>query len=143
MNVEDRHPLSMLRVGWLPPSHTITNSAHMSLLGSEIEKSNIMNKTKLIYFALTILIATLLFPTKVGGSTALEDTGYEINWWTIDGGGGTSESTSGQYVLQGTIGQPDAGTTTEGGTYSLRGGFWVEGILTILEYIINLPLVLR
>jgi len=31
---------------------------------------------------------------------------YEITWYTIDGGGGTS--TGGPYVLTGTIGQPDA-----------------------------------
>ena len=89
------------------------------------------------------LITSLLIPILVGVSTALADTGYEISWWTIDGGGGTSESAGWQYVLQGTIGQPDAGHTTEGGVYTLRGGFWVEGILSIIEYIINLPLVLR
>ena len=31
---------------------------------------------------------------------------YEINWYTIDGGGGTS--TGGPYTLTGTIAQPDA-----------------------------------
>ncbi|MDX2197788.1 MAG: hypothetical protein SF069_02320 [Phycisphaerae bacterium] len=46
---------------------------------------------------------------------------YAINWYTIDGGGGTS--TGGTYILSGTIGQPDAGTMT-GGTYALAGGFW-------------------
>ena len=32
---------------------------------------------------------------------------YTIDWWTIDGGGGTS--TGGVYSVSGTIGQPDAG----------------------------------
>jgi len=48
---------------------------------------------------------------------------YQIDWYTIDGGGGTSSG--GTYELSGTIGQPDATTTTlTGGSYSLQGGFW-------------------
>lgn len=48
---------------------------------------------------------------------------YAIDWSTIDGGGGTS--TGGVYSVSGTIGQPDASTTTmTGGSYSLTGGFW-------------------
>jgi len=46
---------------------------------------------------------------------------YSIDWFTIDGGGGTS--TGGVYSVSGTIGQPDAGTMT-GGPYTLVGGFW-------------------
>ena len=48
---------------------------------------------------------------------------YSIDWYTVDGGGGTS--TNGQYSVTGTIAQPDAGTTImTGGQYSLSGGFW-------------------
>ena len=48
---------------------------------------------------------------------------YSINWYTIDGGGGTS--TGGVYSVSGTIGQPDASTQTmTGGNYSVTGGFW-------------------
>ena len=46
---------------------------------------------------------------------------YEIPWFTIDGGGGTS--TGGVYAVSGTIGQPATATMT-GGNYSLTGGFW-------------------
>ena len=46
---------------------------------------------------------------------------YSIDWFTIDGGGGTS--TGGVYSVTGTIGQPDAGAMT-GGNYTLDGGFW-------------------
>lgn len=46
---------------------------------------------------------------------------YSIDWFTIDGGGGTSSG--GSYTLSGTIGQPDAGRLT-GGSYTLDGGFW-------------------
>jgi hypothetical protein len=43
------------------------------------------------------------------------------NWFTVDGGGGTSSG--GQFTLSGTAGQPDAGVMTGGG-YTLHGGFW-------------------
>ena len=47
---------------------------------------------------------------------------YSIDWFTIDGGGGTS--TGGTYTVSGTIGQHDAGGPMTGGNYSLTGGFW-------------------
>ena len=46
---------------------------------------------------------------------------YSIDWFTIDGGGGTS--TGGVYSVTGTLGQPDAGTMS-GGNYTINGGFW-------------------
>ena len=46
---------------------------------------------------------------------------FSIDWFTIDGGAGTS--TGGGYSLSGTIGQADAGMMS-GGNYSLAGGFW-------------------
>jgi hypothetical protein len=52
-----------------------------------------------------------------------------IDWWTADGGGGTS--TGGVYAVSGTIGQPDAGGMS-GGSFSLTGGFWaVAAVQTI------------
>jgi len=56
---------------------------------------------------------------------------YQIVWSTIDGGGGTSNG--GQYVLTGTIGQPDA-AYSEGGRYEVLGGFWPGGPLCIVEF---------
>ena len=47
---------------------------------------------------------------------------YSIDWFTIDGGGGTSSG--GSFTLSGSIGQPDAGGAMSGGNYSLTGGFW-------------------
>jgi hypothetical protein len=47
---------------------------------------------------------------------------YSIDWFTIDGGGGTS--TGGVYAVSGAIGQPDAGGPMSSGQYSLIGGFW-------------------
>ncbi len=49
---------------------------------------------------------------------------YSIDWFTMDGGGGSS--TGGVYSLSGTIGQPDAGAPMTGGQYSLTGGFWSQ-----------------
>ena len=46
---------------------------------------------------------------------------YSVKWFTLDGGGGPSAG--GSFSLNGTIGQPDAGTMS-GGSYSLAGGFW-------------------
>jgi len=48
---------------------------------------------------------------------------FSIDWFTIDGGGGTS--TGGVYSLSGTIGQPDANPQPLiGGNFALVGGFW-------------------
>ena len=49
---------------------------------------------------------------------------YTMDWHTIDGGGG--ESSAGDVVIAGTIGQPDAGGMS-GGTFTLAGGFWSIG----------------
>lgn len=53
---------------------------------------------------------------------------YSLDWFTIDGGGGTS--TGGVYSVSGTIGQPDAGHMS-GGAFSLDGGFW--GIIAAVQ----------
>lgn len=50
---------------------------------------------------------------------------YNIPWFAIDGGGGTS--TGGVYSVSGTIGQADAGTMS-GGNYALTGGFWSASV---------------
>jgi hypothetical protein len=46
---------------------------------------------------------------------------YAVEWYTSDGGGGTSAG--GNYALSGTIGQPAVGSLT-GGNFALEGGFW-------------------
>jgi hypothetical protein len=65
------------------------------------------------------LAALLLVPLSSFGQSGGP---YELNWYTIDGGGGTSSG--GSFTLSGTIGQPDAGGPMVGGSYSLTGGFW-------------------
>lgn len=47
---------------------------------------------------------------------------YTLPWYTMDGGGG--KATGGKYLLNATIGQPDAATGSSGGKYKLKSGFW-------------------
>ena len=48
---------------------------------------------------------------------------FAIDWFTLDGGGGTS--TGGVFSVSGTVGQPDANSPPmTGGAFSLTGGFW-------------------
>jgi len=74
---------------------------------------------------LSRLFAVLLLAAAV---TAAKGQNYSINWYSIDGGGGTS--TGGVYTVSGTIGQPDAGLMS-GGNYTLQGGFW--GIIAAIQ----------
>jgi len=64
--------------------------------------------------------------------------GYDLSWFSLDGGGGYSSASG--YTLGGAIGQPDAGTLCSGGGYTLVGGFWGG---TAIQYRIYLPVVLR
>ncbi len=51
-----------------------------------------------------------------------------IDWYTIDGGGGTSAG--GSFVITGTIGQWDAGDAMNGGAFTVVGGFWAGATST-------------
>jgi len=74
--------------------------------------------------AVCLLILSMAALSQTGGQ-------YDLTWSTIDGGGGTSRG--GQYMLTGTIGQPDASYSGAGG-YELLGGFWPGGPLCIVEF---------
>jgi hypothetical protein len=65
------------------------------------------------------VVATLVFLVVVITAHAQS---YSIDWFTIDGGGGTS--TGGVYSVSGTIGQPDAGRVAATTAYRIEGGFW-------------------
>ena len=80
-------------------------------------------KTQGSSLAAGLLLLTVLFAMPAFAQN------YRIDWFTIDGGGGTSSG--GQYTLSGTIGQPDAGEL-KGGAYVLEGGFWGELLLQIV-----------
>ena len=55
---------------------------------------------------------------------------FAIDWFTLDGGGGTS--TNGQFSVSGTIGQADAGKSSGGG-YVIDGGFWSVSLVVQTE----------
>jgi hypothetical protein len=63
---------------------------------------------------------------------------YSIDWYTVDGGGGTS--TNAQHTVSGTIGQPDAvSMPMTGGSFSLTGGFWIyQAIQTVGAPFLNI-----
>lgn len=92
-------------------------------------------KRSLKVFLLAVMV--LVFMTTVVFAIG----NYKIDWWTVDGGG-FSQSAGGQYTLQGTIGQADAGAS-QGGEYGLAGGFWVGLREWVTQFFIHLPLVQR
>lgn len=72
--------------------------------------------------------------------SAIAQTGYEIDWYSSDGGG--TVSNGGEYSISGIAGQPDAGYV-ESGNYSIAGGFFSGSALTSTEIFIFLPLLTR
>jgi hypothetical protein len=70
--------------------------------------------------AVLVLGAATLLTT---AARAQSGGGYDLSWWTIDGGGITF-ATGGTFNLGGTVGQPDASNALTGGAFSLTGGFW-------------------
>jgi hypothetical protein len=95
-----------------------------------------MINKKQLGIALIVLAALLLL---TGAAWAAAPAAYTLDWWTVDGGGGTWSDAGGQYALNGTVGQPDAGVWGNDG-YTLTGGFWVSGEGQCSVY---LPLVLK
>ena len=74
---------------------------------------------------LGILVAIILiFALAITAAIAMSDATYDLSWWTVNAGGGTTAS--GKYSLSGTAGQYDAGVLS-GGKYDLGGGYWATG----------------
>jgi hypothetical protein len=68
---------------------------------------------------LLLLILAAPISAQVGG-------GYDLSWWEVGGGIGTSSG--GNYTLSGSVGQPEVATLRDSdGTYTLVGGFWGIG----------------
>ena len=76
----------------------------------------------------TIQAAALATALLLSTAASAWSQNYSIDWFTIDGGGGTSSG--GSYSVSGTIGQPDAGSMS-GGAYTLIGGFW--GVIQAIQ----------
>jgi hypothetical protein len=93
----------------------------------------------LVTLVVLLLVSVALAQTGDGAS-ALLSTGFDLSWWTVDGGVGTSSG--GPYMLSGTIGQPDAGELS-GGSYTLGGGFWYGGAAAAEKHKIYLPIILK
>jgi len=94
------------------------------------------HKKPLAILILVLFIALLALNVRV--SSAAPHNGYEISWYTFDGGGAMNAS-GGTFTLSGTIGQADAGAMS-GGTYNLNSGFW-NGVGNLFNYF--LPLILK
>ncbi len=92
----------------------------------------------LLLAAAALVAAGMAAAWKAPAAIAQTGGGYDLTWYTVDGGGGTSSG--GGYTLSGTAGQPDAGTLSTG-TYTLAGGFWA-GLAEALNHLF-LPLVRR
>jgi hypothetical protein len=84
-----------------------------------------MSKRKLLGLTLAALLLTtvLLSVSLVGRALAQTGDGYDLSWWTIDGGGGTVSDGDIRYTLTGTSGQSDVGQVLAGGDFILAGGF--------------------
>jgi hypothetical protein len=74
------------------------------------------------------MVSVLALSLLIFAATSASAQSYSIDWYTIDGGGGTS--TGGIYSVSGTIGQPDAGHMS-GGNFTIDGGFW--GIIAAVQ----------
>jgi hypothetical protein len=68
-----------------------------------------------------IILSCLILTGVILPPVALRAENFKLDWFTIDGGGGTS--IGGRYSVSGTIAQPDAGQLARDG-YTLSGGFW-------------------
>lgn len=70
-------------------------------------------KRWLVFCGIVILLLAAAWVAVAAG-------GFELPWFSVDGGGG--ESSGGSYAIAGSIGQPDAGQM-DGGAYTLSGGY--------------------
>jgi hypothetical protein len=69
-------------------------------------------------FLLLLGLLLLATPLLVVG----EGEAWEVNWWTVDGGGGRSAGDD--LSVTGTFGQPDAQGRAAAGDFAVSGGFW-------------------
>lgn len=88
---------------------------------------------------LLLLLASALLLISGGLASAQVGGGFDLAWWTVDGGGVTGVS-GGDYVLLSTSGQPDAAPPVSGGNYTIESGFWPSGFSPRKAF---LPLVLK
>ncbi len=90
---------------------------------------------KLVILFLAALLALILVSVVLAAPQA-----FDLSWWTVDGGGGTSSG--GDFTLSGTIGQPDTSPLMSGGDFTIVGGYWGGGAL-LAQNQLYLPIVSR
>jgi hypothetical protein len=86
----------------------------------KLYRQNVLNKPCIL---VALVVSGLIASSSLGQ--------YELNWYTIDGGGG--RSSGGPYELLGTIGQPDAAWSM-GGDFELLGGFLSGGPFCFVNF---------
>ena len=101
----------------------------------KITRIHVMHGT----FLLLLILLLLFVGTTIAAAQTEND--FSISWWTVDGGGGISQSADEQYKINGSIGQPDVGIATGFG-YAVKGGFWGSLHTAIREFFIYLPLII-
>ncbi len=85
--------------------------------------------------SITLALLALLLVVSV----TLAQSGYNLDWFKVGGGGG--ETSGGSYTLVGAIGQPDANAgAMSGGAYTVGGGFVASGAT---QFSLYLPLIKR
>jgi hypothetical protein len=91
---------------------------------------------------LVVLLLVVLLMLSVTTLVSASPNAFSLSWWTVDGGGGTSQG--GDFDLSGTIGQPDGKHLMSGGKFNLVGGFWADDPAIVLtKRITYLPLISR
>jgi hypothetical protein len=98
-------------------------------------KSHLLSQKPRNSLLTLVLITLILASFLLTRASAAPAAGYNLDWWTLDAGGGVSAA--GNYQLSGGVAQPD-GAVMAGVNYQLYGGFW-QGT----TYFIHLPLVIR
>jgi hypothetical protein len=112
-----------------------------------------MNRRSFVLIlALLVLLASIALSEEQAGAnprvrpklghtnrSASTGVGYDLSWWTVDGGSVSPAVHRSGYTLGGTAGQPDSAVWAGGGT-TLAGGFWAGVEAT---YRIYLPLAMR
>jgi hypothetical protein len=94
-----------------------------------------MRKRRIIFLGSGVLVLLLV------GVALAAPNAFSLNWWTVDGGGGTSQG--GDYEVSGTVGQPDTSPLMSGGDYFVVGGFWGGDMVPTSPNLVYLPLVFR
>lgn len=99
-----------------------------------------MKIIRILFLVILLAALTAISTRRVNLAAASTDTGYDLTWSSLDGGGSISCAKTG-YALSGSIAQPDAQTWT-GEHYRLQGGFWSVSWLDRLHSIF-IPLIRR